>query len=441
MAPNSLRERHYAKISGLVRRNARDLTPEDLDQHALAKAMLEKISHGGLGSPKLVSSAHGVISQLLLTIPSYAANSGAGETNPLAATYIDLLAKLPRTIKYIVLTHDSSAVTVAQWFADLAIGDVDIITVGEHLNFSIWAEDGYVVATDSVSQRTFFVEPFSFPRYADGLIADFVSNSSSLGNTQAPLYFQGGNILIGDDFFFVGADYPAKSLDYIKQVIVPDPGETPVATVRRLYRTYLDSSKDLYYVGSSIPVPAQLKRTIVIDGQQWIETLYAGNHAGTTQPLFHIDMFITLAGRDGAGKYQVFVGDPSLAAEALGIPLWPHAMQGVFDNISQYLESLGFRVLRNPLPLAYIDDPSTKQRTWYFATSNNALVQILPSGGKSVWLPAYGFGGWQALTTTDQINVKAWEAIGFKATLLSDFHPFAENLGAVHCIKKYLART
>jgi hypothetical protein len=27
-----------------------------------------------------------------------------------------------------------------------------------------------------------------------------------------------------------------------------------------------------------------------------------------------------------------------------------------------------------------------------------------------------------------------------RAALLGDFHPFAQNLGAVHCIKKYLAR-
>jgi hypothetical protein len=34
-------------------------------------------------------------------------------------------------------------------------------------------------------------------------------------DTQAPLYFLGGNLLIGDDFFFIGSDYPAESLKYI----------------------------------------------------------------------------------------------------------------------------------------------------------------------------------------------------------------------------------
>jgi hypothetical protein len=152
-------------------------------------------------------------------------------------------------------------------------------------------------------------------------------------------------------------------------------------------------------------------------------------------------MFMTLAGRDASGKYQVVVGDPSLAATTLGITIWEHSMQEVFDNIAKGLSKLGFSVTRNPLPLAYVDDARTKERLWYFATANNALVQITDSGEKSVWLPAYGFGNWTALTATDKANVKVWESLGFTAKLLTDFHPFAENLGAVHCIQKYLGRS
>ena len=115
-------------------------------------------------------------------------------------------------------------------------------------------------------------------------------------------------------------------------------------------------------------------------------------------------------------------------------------MQEVFDNIDEGLQQLGFSVIRNPLPLVYVDDPSTKERLWYFATANNALVEITDAGDKNVWLPAYGFGNWTSLSETDRANVNVWESLGFKATLLADFHPFAENLGAVHCIKKYLGR-
>ena len=111
----------------------------------------------------------------------------------------------------------------------------------------------------------------------------------------------------------------------------------------------------------------------------------------------------------------------------------------MFDDIAQQLDAAGFAVLRNPLPLAYVDDAPSRTRFWYFATANNALVEI-DDDRKRVWLPGYGFGAWTELAATDAANAAAWRELGFDATLLTDFHPFAENLGAVHCIKKYLGR-
>ena len=34
-----------------------------------------------------------------------------------------------------------------------------------------------------------------------------------------------------------------------------------------------------------------------------------------------------------------------------------------------------------------------------------------------------------------------WRSLGYDVVRLGDFHAFAVNLGAVHCIKKYLERT
>jgi hypothetical protein len=143
--------------------------------------------------------------------------------------------------------------------------------------------------------------------------------------------------------------------------------------------------------------------------------------------------------RSANGKYQLLVVDPAKASSILGQATPAYAMQRVFDNIAENVGKAGFEVLRNPLPLVYVDDPAAKERLWYFATANNALVQNSPA--KRVWLPTYGHGAWAELGATDQANKQIWESLGFAVTLLSDFHPFAENLGAVHCIKKYLARS
>jgi len=113
-------------------------------------------------------------------------------------------------------------------------------------------------------------------------------------------------------------------------------------------------------------------------------------------------------------------------------------MQRIFDDIAARLAAAGFDVMRNPLPLVYMDDPAARKRVWYFATANNALVQN--GSTKDVWLPTYGYGNWAVLEKTDAANETIWNALGFTVHRLTDFHPFAESLGAVHCIKKYLAR-
>ena len=255
------------------------------------------------------------------------------------------------------------------------------------------------------------------------------------------MYFQGGNILIGDSFFFIGADYPKNSLKYVNQAIFPDTDETPTQLIKRLYSEYLDNSKELYYIGSKIPVPSQTVEEVLINGERWKQVLYMGNKEGTVQPLFHIDMFLSLAGKSTNGKYQVLVGDPKMAAEILNFPeSLQYSMAEVFNNIAKNISKKeDFEVIRNPLPLVYTDDVQAKIRYWYFATANNCLVEN-DGQNKNVWLPTYAHGEWRSLSRTDNKNKDIWESIGYTVTFLEDFHPFAENLGAVHCITKYLSR-
>ena len=238
----------------------------------------------------------------------------------------------------------------------------------------------------------------------------------------------------------IGADYPAHSIDYIGSHLTAPVGTDPANFIRGLYNEYLDRERQLIYIASTIPVPTETSREIVVDGQPWKEVLYGGNRSGTVQPLFHIDMFITLVGRGPGGQFKVLVGDPAMASEILGQQPSSTAMQEVFDNIASGLGNAGFEVRRNPLPMAFEDDASRRERFWYFATSNNCLVQNSQTDGLIVWLPTYGYGAWTSLAATDEVNRQIWEDLGFEVRQLGDFHPFAANLGAVHCIKKYLAR-
>lgn len=428
--------RHYEAVEELVTRTEGDVSPAFVRARAAVEPLVESLRAARPAQPRLVGSAEGSIDRLLLTIPSYAVRS-----RPLADVYQHLLGQLAPAVEIVALTHESVHDDVSAWMTESGHPDAALVSAPDHLNFSVWAEDGYVVVTDADGAGTYLLEPFSFPRFGDSLIADFVANATNVENTQAPLYFQGGNVLIGDDFFLIGADYPANSLDYVQGIVTPAPGETPAGLVRRLYGEYLDSERELFYVGSTIPVPEEQARTFRLDGQDWTELVYLGNGPGTAQPLFHIDMFISLAGRGEDGRYRLLVGDPRQAADILEQPVRPHAMVEVFDNVARTLERMGFEVHRNPLPLVYVDDERSRERRWYFATSNNALVEDRPDRGPTVYLPTYGYGAWSSLAATDEANRAIWEELGFSPVALGDFHPFAENLGAVHCIKKYLARS
>jgi len=114
-------------------------------------------------------------------------------------------------------------------------------------------------------------------------------------------------------------------------------------------------------------------------------------------------------------------------------------MQPVFDDIARQLQILGFNVVRNPLPLVYHDDEINRVRAWYFATANNAVVEITDTT-KQVWLPTYESEEHPGLEPTDRANAEIWQGLGFEVHLLADFHSFARNLGAAHCLAKCLSR-
>ncbi len=433
-----LRPRHHPPVAGEISRTDADLPADARRARLRTAAVAASISGTRPASPSLVASAQGAIARLLLTIPSYAA--AGGEANPYGAVYRDLVAKLPRESELVILTHEAAERDVRAWLAAAGRGDDahdTIVATDDFLGFSVWAEDAYVVIADDGGHA--FVEPAAFPRYGDALVADQVSTAAQLGLFQAPLHLQGGNVLIGDDFFFIGIDYPL--LTFEEGILTAPDQDGEDALLREVYRRYLDAERTFVPVGTTLPVPAAARREFRLGGTTWVEELYAGNAPGTRQPIFHIDMFVSLAGRGDDGRYRVLVGDPREAARLTGVPLQPHAMAPVFDDIARDLSRRGFAVTRTPLPLVYSDDEQARVRSWYFATSNNVLVHAPEGARPTVFIPTYAHGPFaDELSATDRRNAEIWGELGYDAVGLGDFHPFAINLGAAHCIKKYLAR-
>jgi hypothetical protein len=158
------------------------------------------------------------------------------------------------------------------------------------------------------------------------------------------------------------------------------------------------------------------------------------SRSGTRQPVFHLDMFMTLA-----GEKRVLVGDPLAASRMIGLPLPPEFPLQAFEDIALDLERHGLEVIRNPLPFVYFDDPGAKLREWFYASANNAWVERYAERNR-VWLPQYGFGAWPELKVTDDANAALWRELGFDVIAAGDFLPLADQLGALNCVSKILER-
>lgn len=437
---------HFSKAPEMVLRTKTDeiVSESFLKSRGNTFELLNELYPDQLEQPSLVSSCYGKITNLLLTIPDWVFGY-----DPYLKVYKDLIFKLPEHTKFLIYINSKSKASLAQLIEELDVkGRVEIIETTQHGSFTVWAEDAYVVCTDLQNSEVYFVEPASFKRGEDNMIADNIAAASDYKTTLKKLYFQGGNILIEEDKWLIGFDYPNNSLD--EGYIVPDVGETKLEAIKRGYKK-LDQEKTLIPIGSTLNVPADKHVADLDIGNGKILPLFAfyGNKAGTVQPIFHIDMFITLAGKDENGSSIVLVADPSMTRDLLPNEelvqyLDQFTMTNIFNDYAVKLEQQGFSVIRNPVSLCIQHEQARGNNPEYlyayFATSNNALVEVTETE-KKVWLPTYGYGNYSYLSVIDQKNKEIWESIGFEVSLLEDFHPFASSLGAAHCISKYLERT
>jgi len=438
-------EPHYATLPpAIAQRSLR----HDPAFEVAEEMAVTRLDAPAIGKPRIVSSAHGPIRHILLWFPAY-----SEDEFDLGPVYGDLLATLPEHTR-ITIAADPTSIDRIEAIAESRrpSGNVETFPVPEWLAFTVWAEDAFVVVEDVSAQppKRYLMEPWEFPRAADQLLAELVANASDMGVAQAPLSFQGGNILVGDDFVLIGADYLEDSVEIAPRVFDDLGADTDVdAYVAEKFRQLFDPDRQIHFLRSSPNRPPPPPPVRLPDGRVFEEVVYYGE--GRQQPIFHIDMFVSLAGRDGPGSpYRVLVGDPGMAATLLGEEPTAFDLQSEFDDVANQLSELGFEVIRSPLPRAYVDqltqgrDTSGRpidviQRLWYHATSNNCLVQI-DGLARQVWLPTYAHGPWGHLASTDMATVSIWEGLGFTCNQLGDFHPFASRLGALHCIKKYLGR-
>jgi hypothetical protein len=386
--------------------------------------------------------------------------SSDGEEEPFfEPIYREIFRKLPASMELTIVTHPSAAEALEGMLGEeRPEGTNRVVRSPDRARFSVWAEDAFVVVQDLDTEGpvTYLLEPESFPRYADFQIAELVATATSLEVSQSPLVFQGGNVLTGDDFVLVGVDYLADSVARIESggsvegFPVDGVAEDKFFFVQSLFRESFDPARKVHFV-TSTPQNRPQNRLIRERGELWLDDVEAGR--GNRQPIFHIDMFIAFAGRNPeTGAYRILVGDPGMADRLLGWEPVEHDLQSEYDEIAGQLAKLGYEAIRAPLPYVMVRERiplnvdvsgRTVQlagvRNWYHPTSLNSLVQI-EGYQRDVWLPTYGHPPFEELAVIDDEHERIWRDLGFQVHRLGNFHLFAMRQGALHCIKKYLAR-
>jgi hypothetical protein len=226
----------------------------------------------------------------------------------------------------------------------------------------------------------------------------------------------GGNVLVDGKVCFVGADFGEGRIDTrcSVEIIACQPLERRGPTRFEMTQGDLSWRQDI-------------DRSIAADGSR--------------QPVFHIDMFMTLAGTAPDGTPRIMLGDPAWASELIGLPLPEGFPIKAFQQIEFGLRLRGYEVMRNPLPFIYFDDPDAKLREWFYASANNCWVECMEDHvGCRAFLPEYGFGAWPELKATDDANVAIWEGLGFEVIRGGDFLPLADQLGSLNCVTRILDR-
>ncbi|WP_425635867.1 hypothetical protein ACPUEN_10645 [Algoriphagus yeomjeoni] len=431
----------------------------------------------GLQIPELISSYKGGIDTILFAFPSIPFSGDSERT----LAYQSLIKELRIGTNFIIVHYKTDRAVIEKWFTSIGHDSQSIswVPIPNYVDFTDWAEDAYVALKDAHDDTYYLMEPWEFPRSGDQLLADSIEEYTSLNASQAPLIFQGGNCLVADDFWILGKDYYQETINLIQDQTLPlrsNPGQKLEDLVRQSFYDYVDKKRPMFVAGTKKKIPLATYVGTQEADKFILDIVGAGT--GPYQPIFHVDMFISLIGKNKKGQFELMVGSPELGNELLGLPNRAHNLQEAYDEIARSFAKQGVIVHRNPLihypeytgrriavkhlqnlalqnpedqdvnslmkdllNLGARENDAVHVRNWHHITSNNCLVENSKTYGKHVYLPTFGHGEYAELKVLDDHMKAMWEGFDFIVHQLGDFNSFAKRQGVVHCISKYIKRS
>ena len=367
-------------------------------------------------------------------------NSARRATLRNASLVTNLVNGLPPSTRFVVLTNDRSAFTVARNDRPDRIRFLDL---PRESPFTIWTQDPFLVLTNAIGDVTLLTSR-AFERADDRMMAEAIAKDGGAPYRlrASGLSFEGGNIVSDREHVFIGAN-----------TVRANAFELKVSEAEIVLRFEEELGRSVLVMG---PVP---------------------------QPVGHIDMMITPLGNGrialadpAAGARlaeraleedpasvetferwveEYFFGDPTIR-EVRGVdgPIdvpqvrgktremieWSWKVAAELDGVAKSLTERGYHVERIPFLFggpdvhpADADHGQSMTAAYPMLTYNNVLVEDGPDG-KFVYLPRYG---WPVL---DRAAEQAWQALGFTTRPIDGLTISAMYGGALRCAVKVLAR-
>lgn len=427
---------------------------------------LNKISIQTVHEPKfkLLSSYSGHISEMVFIYPTIQLERKKGRRFPFLEFLESVIEELPSPSRtfYIIVQHTEPILEALEERLKAAalkrnhmVHIVRVDPLKHKLN--MWVKDHFLV-TSTTEKEGVSNQQYWGDEHVKKILAGINAIPNSREKTtireyvRPDFYIEGGNVLCGDDFILIGVN-GSKSIEKLRKGLKEQPIILIEAPSTTLYQNWIKGKQ----------TPDGFLNYYEVDEYN--------------QPLFHIDLFITLA-KDKEGRTVLVVGQPIVGFD-LDKTHCEEIKQLVSDLILEtcnaidaavlHIEkqlsnkSIDYRITRNPLPLTYYEDRSggKKKRYWCWPSYNNCLVEHYTEKdhtGKSkfvkrVILPSYGinsnysellpmdpsgvpYGAWTELHRFDLQNKWIWEKkLGYEVILLTqDFNPFVCAHGSLSCL-------
>lgn len=370
-------------------------------------------------------------------VAAISVNSARRATLRNAGLVTNIVNGLPASTRFLVLTNDRSAFTVAR---DDRPGRARFLELPFESPITIWTQDPFLVLRGPGDEITLLTSK-AFDRADDRLMADVIASDGGYRVRPSGLFFEGGNIVSDEEHILIGANTirrNAVELDVSdaevvlrfeeelgRRVLVVGPFPQPIAHIDMAI-TPLGGGR--IAVADAAAGAAIAERALQDDPasvaafERWCEEHFFGDPA-----------IRELTGKDGA------LTPPQVTGRTMDMIAKSREAAPLLDGVAASLERLGYRVARVPLlfggPEAEPEAGGTERmRAAYpMLTYNNVIVETGESGSR-VYLPRYG---WPAI---DNAARDAWAALGFTVQPIDGLTISAMYGGALRCAVKVLAR-